>query len=299
MNKLSVLTPTYNRSQNLKTCYASLLLQSNKNFEWIIIDDGSTDDTKQVINEIIKDDKIDVKYIYKKNGGKHTAINQGVKIANSSLTLILDSDDYLSWNAIEKIFECYTKYSESPNICGFTFLKKDGNGQLMGRGFPEEGIYNFIELRINGKYQGEYCDVFFTKYLREYPFSEYEGENFIGESTVWIKISQKYDMVYVNEIIYNAEYLDGGLTKKGRQMRISCPKGGMEYAKTRMLTKCSFRVRMKSGILYNCYGTFLGMNLGSLLKKNEYIILTMFTYPFGVVLYKYWKSRYLLKEVNI
>ena len=292
MENLTVLTPTYNRADTLKKCYTSLISQTNKNFEWLIVDDGSTDNTEQLIKEFAKNDLISINYIRKPNGGKHTAVNNATKLINSLLTIILDSDDYLAVDAIEQIYTHYEIYKDINNICGFTFLKNYPNGEFMGTAFPHEGVYNFIDYRVNGIVKGEYCDVFFTKYLKQYPFSEFKNEKYIGESTVWIKMAEKYEMVAINKSIYIAEYLETGLTKNGRELRIASPLGGMEYSQICMSKRCSVRRRLKSGILYNCYGIIVGMNIISIVKSNNHQILTLLTYPFGLSLYKIWRIKY-------
>lgn len=120
---ITVLTPTYNREKTLKRAYESLLSQSKKDFEWIIVDDGSTDNTKSLIEGFINENKLDIKYIYKTNGGKHTALNVGTNKAKGELLLILDSDDYLSDDAIELCYKYWKKYKDDKTICGMTFLR--------------------------------------------------------------------------------------------------------------------------------------------------------------------------------
>ena len=107
---ITILTPTYNRGENLKKLYKSLLKQKDNRFEWLIVDDGSTDGTKKIIDEFLMDSKINIKYLYKKNGGKHTALNLGIKEINTDLIFIVDSDDYLNDNAIQSINEVHEKY---------------------------------------------------------------------------------------------------------------------------------------------------------------------------------------------
>ena len=107
---ITILTPTYNREKTLKRAYESLLAQTNKDFEWIVVDDGSSDNTKSLIEGFINESKLDIRYIYKTNGGKHTALNVGTAEAKGELLLILDSDDYLSEDAIELSYAYWEKY---------------------------------------------------------------------------------------------------------------------------------------------------------------------------------------------
>lgn len=294
---VTVITPTYNRANLLKRTYDSLIIQSDKRFEWLIIDDGSTDNTKNLIESYIIENIIPIKYIYKENGGKHTAINVGLEIIKTPLVIILDSDDYLTNNALEIIIKYYFKYNNHDNICGFVFLKIYPNGDLNGKLFPiNEQICSFIDRRVNGKIHGDKCEVLYTKYFKKHKFPEYKGEKFISESTVWISMGLKYEMVFINEKIYVAEYLENGLTKQGRKLRISSPNGSMENARIRMNNKSNFIRRFKGGILYSCYGLFAQKKLSVIIRNNEYKLLTIISLPFGYVLYRYWNSKHINKS---
>lgn len=294
MVDITILTPTYNRDNTIRRCYESLLNQEDKNFKWLIVDDGSTDATKSIVTSFIKEKKINIKYIYKKNAGKHTAINYGIKYINSDITLILDSDDYLTNDAIKKVVFYHNKYKKNENICGYSFLKIFTDGKIIGQSYPKnEEISNFIERRVNGKITGDKCEVFYTDCLKEYPFPEFFGEKFIGESTVWIPMALKYDMVHINEGIYVAEYLSDGLTKQGRKMRILCPNGGIEYAKVSMIKTINLKGRIKAAILFNCYSFFANKQIDFNINNKEYKLLIICTIPLGYVLFKYWKYSYL------
>lgn len=296
MSSITILTPTYNRANTLPKCYESLCNQTNQNFKWLIIDDGSIDNTFDVIKGFIDSKAIDLEYIYKNNGGKHTAVNEGVKHIETELILILDSDDYLLPNAIEEINYIAENFGNEQNICGLTLLKSYPNGELMGNEFPNEGRYNYIDYRVNGTVIGEHCDVFYTNILKNFPFTEYEGEKYIGESTAWIKMASEYNMIGVNKVIYVADYLDGGLTKSGKKMRISNPMGGMEYARMCMTKEFTLKRRIKSGILYNSYGTIAGDNAIKRIRYSTPKLLTLLTYPLGFLLSVYWMSKYKVRR---
>lgn len=290
---LTILTPTYNRANYLNKCYKSLLHQTDKNFEWLIVDDGSTDNTSETVKKIISEEQLNIRYIYKGNGGKHTAVNEGVKHIDSDLTLILDSDDRLTENAVEEIYKLAGEYEDEVGICGFTFLKKFPDERLMGDKFPHEGRYNFIEWRTNYVVSGEYCDLFYTKYMREYPFSEYPGEKYIGESTVWIKLAFKYDMVCKNIVIYEAEYIEEGLTKSGRIMRVKCPNGGMEYSNLRMMKRLVPKRKIKASVLYTAYARLLRIPYHKMIKNSNNKKLAILMAPVGMAIAAKWEKEYL------
>lgn len=294
MVAITVLTPTYNRANNLLICYNSLLNQTNNDFEWIIVDDGSTDNTMTTINKIKKENRIRIKYFYKTNGGKHTALNYGINHISTDLTLILDSDDYLVKDAIEQIVFYFDKYRNNSKLCGYSFLKLSPDGFTNGMEFPvDEEISSFIDMRINRKISGDKCEVFLTRCLKEFPFPEFKGEKFIGESTVWIPMSTKYDMVHINKGIYVAEYLDGGLTKMGRKLRFSSPYGGMANSKVCMMKRCRLDYRIKAAILYNCYSFFAKKTITNIPFDSDHAFLTIFTMPIGYFLFIYWKRKYM------
>lgn len=161
---ITILTPTYNRAYTLTRLYKSLAIQSCKEFIWLVLDDGSTDNTEILIKELKQDATFEIRYIKKKNGGKHTAINEGVKEINTILTFIVDSDDYITEDAIETINIMWNKYKSIPQLSGIWFLNKDPNGKVIGDYFPqEEFISDYTRTIINAKICGDksvvYCNL--------------------------------------------------------------------------------------------------------------------------------------------
>ena len=147
---VTVLTPTFNRGGSLNNLYQSLQKQTIKDFEWLLVDDGSTDDTKNIAEEMRKKAEFPMRYIYKENGGKHTALNVGVKQITSELTFIVDSDDKLVPDAIETILQYHKKYKERKDLCGYSFLRRFPDGNINGKSFePDEKVGTYIECRIN------------------------------------------------------------------------------------------------------------------------------------------------------
>ena len=294
MKELTVLTPTHNRAKLLNKCYETLCKQTNKEFIWLIIDDGSIDDTEKVVAKWMTENKIEIKYYKKSNGGKHRAVNYGATFVDTKLTIILDSDDYLITTAIQDIYNLYNLSKNEKNICGFTFLKKYPDESLMGDRFPNNGRYNFIKWRVNGVVTGDQCDVVYSKYLKEYPFSEYDGEKYIGESTLWIKLGQKYDMICENKAIYVAEYLEGGLTKNGRIVRLKSPNGGMEYANLCLIKRSSIKRKIKYAPIYVAYGLLSKKGILEIIKEANTKINVLLAFPVGIYLRKKWRREYKL-----
>lgn len=163
---VTILTPTYNRGYCLDKLYLSLTSQTNKNFEWLVIDDGSTDDTEAVISDFILENKINIRYYKKNNGGKHTALNYGINMIESKLIFIVDSDDWLINTAIDVINEYYVKYS-SKKICGFSFLRAFPDGKInVSFGRNDDYVASYNKVRIYENRIGDMAEVYFTEILK-------------------------------------------------------------------------------------------------------------------------------------
>ena len=267
---ITVFTPTYNRGYLLNRLYQSLCRQNYKEFEWIIVDDGSLDDTSSIVN-IIQDKHpcgdFSIVYYKKENGGKHTAVNTGLQKANGDLFFIADSDDILPPNALHTVAEVWeqTKYDNSiGGICGFDGDINDGS--IIGTGFPEEVHLLNIELsnhinigyidattrdvRFKLKVDGDMKEVFRTSVLREFPFPEINGERFCPEVLVWNRIASKYKLRHINKIIYLVEYQQDGITSAITRSRMNSPIAStMTYAE--MLDyNISLKWKIRSAINY-------------------------------------------------
>ncbi len=292
--ELTVLTPTYNRAHCLSNLYHSLLKQTNKEFEWLIVDDGSTDDTEQLVNVIKLSSPFSINYIKKKNGGKHTALNIGIRLINNDLTFIVDSDDTLTSNAVQVIIDTHKKYKMTPNLCGYSFLRFFPNGKINGKPFKKDNwITNLIEARINNDdANSDKAEVYYTKVLRKYPFPEYPREKFLGEDIIWIRIAKKYDMVHINKGIYVGQYLNEGLTSNRREHNIRSPLGCMNRAKEFIYPKIKFKYRVKGAVQYIVYGKFAGKKLSELVKRSPDKILVIGVAVPALLLQKKWKKQY-------
>lgn len=293
MKTITVLTPTYNRSKNLIDLYNSLSIQSCDDFEWLIIDDGSTDDTNAIVESFIKEASFTITYKKKANGGKHTALNYAYQFINSPLTFIVDSDDKLTPNSIEVVCNTYDKNKDNKKLCGFSFLRGTSTGIQSKSGVPVSGmIENYIDCRINRGIDGDMAEVWYTSCLKEFPFVEFEGEKFLGEDYVWAKMSKKYDVMYSNDIIYIAEYLEEGLTKNRRMHNIQSPKGCVERANAFLETHAKTKVQIKSMLQYQTYGRFAKYSMNELFSRTNRKGLFCLLYLPATALYLNWKRKY-------
>ena len=254
---ISILTPTYNRGKLLLPLYDSLKNLTFEDFEWLIVDDGSEDDTEQYalswIAHNIQNAEFPIRYIKKSNGGKHTAINRGVREANGELILILDSDDTLPEDSLATIAQYYKQckgYKDCAGVCG---LMAHHDGQLIGTGFPKDPMYeSALQFRYaeKGNVTGDLLEVYKTSVMREFPFPEIENEKFCPESLVWNRIANKYKLFCFNKVIYYRDYLEGGLTSKIVRIRMNSPIAStMTY--TEMLDyNISLKWKIRSAINY-------------------------------------------------
>ncbi|WP_298392049.1 glycosyltransferase family 2 protein [Flavobacterium sp.] len=210
---ITVFTPCYNRGSLLPRLYASLLQQSTANFEWLLVDDGSTDDTKAVVASFIAEQKIPISYYYKSNGGKHTAINLGVQKAQGDLFFIVDSDDFLSNDALAVTTHFWEQYKDNSAVCGMIGLSEYTNGQTVGDLFlQDEWQLSFSDFYLKYQLRGDKSVAFKTSVMKAYPFPEAPGIRFVFEDVVWHAMSKSYDVLAVNKVIQYKEYLEEGLS---------------------------------------------------------------------------------------
>lgn len=214
--RVTICTPIYNRAYKILELYESLKLQKNKNFEWIIIDDGSTDEIDEKINIIRKENLIKFLYEKKENGGKHTAINKGMELAKGELFFIVDSDDILTEECIDKIIQNWDSIENKSGFIGVSGNRGYKINKVIGDELKEKFIdCTAFDLRYKFKIKGDKAEAFELEKLKKYKFPEFEGEKFLTEAIVWNRIAKDgYLLRWFNDIIYITEYLDDGLTKK-------------------------------------------------------------------------------------
>lgn len=210
--KVTICTPTYNRSHTLERLYNSLVLQTNFDFIWLIIDDGSFDNTEDIVNRFISENRIKIKYIKQNNGGKHRAVNRGIQIASSEYFAIVDSDDYLLENAVDKIINAFSTIN-SIEFAGISFNRGYTETRIIGSSFQGKYIDATAIERKKHHIHGDKFECFYTNVLKNNQFPTIEGENFMSEIVLWTRIaSQGLKIRWFNEIIYICEYLENGLT---------------------------------------------------------------------------------------
>lgn len=228
---ITVFTPTYNRSHTLNRLYESLCRQSSFDFEWLVVDDGSTDRTKEYFSSL-SENRFAVTYVRQENGGKHRAINRGVKLARGEWFFIVDSDDYLSDEAIETLQKHLTDIENDEKYCGVVGLRVYHNGTTIGTPCNYDVLdTDFLSYRYKYKIRGDRAEVVRTEIIKAFPFPEIAGEFFCTEAVVWNRIAQKYLARYINAPIYICEYLPGGLTDTYKKIMCRSPRSSFLYYK--------------------------------------------------------------------
>ena len=201
----TIFTPTYNRAHTLGRVYNSLKKQTLQDFEWVIVDDGSSDETRTLIESWLNEPpSFPVRYFYQTNRGKHGAINRGVQEANGFFFIILDSDDSCVPEALERLAYHWQTILESERdlFCGVTSLCQDQNGHLVGVPFPGDVVVsNHLEMIYNFRIKNEMWQCVRTAVMRESPFPEIEGLRYVPEATVWARMARAYKTLYVNEML--------------------------------------------------------------------------------------------------
>lgn len=220
---ITVFTPTFNRAHTLKRVFESLQQQTLRDFEWLVVDDGSTDGTPLLIKQWMAIADFPIIYVQQPNYGKHIAFNRGVEKANGSYFLPIDSDDALSPNALEKMLHWLHLIPEQQydSFAGVVALSQYENGEICGELFSESPLdTNSLDLRYIYKKRGECLWLHRTEVLKKFPFPEDLRVRFVPENIVWDAIASEYRIRCINEPL-RIFYQDSGnqITKANPQKK--------------------------------------------------------------------------------
>ena len=286
---ITIFTPTYNRAHILHRLYDSLKNQTVSDFEWLIVDDGSIDDTELIVKKWINENIINIRYIRQENGGKHRAFNNGIKNAKGELFFCVDSDDYVPEDCVKEIIECWAGVKDS-NIAGIVALKTDEKGTLLCDKFPENVIEtNTFDLVRRHNCKGEKSLVYKTLVLKEYPFPEIDGEKFVTECVVYDKIAHSYVMVLLDKVLTICEYQPDGLTNAIFSNMLKNPTGYKIYYKQRIDMAYTLKERLSYVIRYNAFNILSSDKKFNYNGKHKLLVLAI--KPFGWLLTKYYKHN--------
>lgn len=285
--RLTIFTPTYNRSEKLQMLYKSLCKQTSKDFIWIIVDDGSQDDTEKLVKSWKLEGKIDIQYKKQENQGKSVAHNQGVLLTKTEFFCCVDSDDSLVENSIELINNAIKKMKTSDiGIIAFrsvTKVKKKISKNTRVR-FREVG-----KLGITG----DLMLVFRINLLKKYLFPKIENEKFVPEAYVYDQLDQLGEMLIIPRVLYIGEYLEDGYTKNMTKLIMDNPLGYLKWIEQRIDID-----RAKKDIfidLIKYVAVSIYMNKKLIVQESRYPVICLVAYPFG---WLFFKKRYKVKSEN-
>lgn len=292
MPTLTVFTPAFNRAHTLPRTYASLLSQTYLDFEWLIVDDGSSDGTRDLVRGWIEEGKIRIRYIYQENQGMHGAHNTAYKNITTELNTCIDSDDYMPTDAVEKIVTFWKSHG-SDKYAGIVGLDYAEGGGLIGTEFPEE----MKETTLNGFYgnggKGDKKLVYRTDVILRYPeYPLFAGERYFSLGYKYLLIDQDFKLLTLNEPLVIVDYqMDGSSLNMYRQYWNN-PNGFMFLRKEHMRLYPSLKGRFKSCIHYVSHSIRAGKR--EELFNNPCPIMTIFALIPGIALY--YRTLYMVKH---
>jgi len=278
---ITVYTATYNRAYVLENLYNSLLRQSNQSFEWLIIDDGSQDNTHKLVSKWIKDDKIKITYKFQQNKGKMEALNLAHDLISSELNVCVDSDDYLVDDAIEIILCEWEKVKSNKKIAGIVGLDVFKTGEVVGTKFPEDLKYSKFS-HLNKIIKGDKKLVYRTEVVKQYPkYPSIANEKFPAPGYLYRLIDQDYDLYLINKVLCVVEYLNDGLSKNKYAQFKNQPNSFMYYRLEIIRMSDSFLEKYKSAIHYVSSCLFAKKSI----FDNNYMLLTTLALLPGLLLF--------------
>ena len=290
MRQFSILTPTLNRGKYLPRIFKSLCQQDDVDLEWIIMDGGSTDGTKDIVDSF--QNKFSIKFKSRENDGKAAALNCGIQMAESYITLVsLDSEDILCPNVLNTVWSYFDINSGYffHNCAGLSGLCCYENGDIIGKKFPKDYyISDYIRCRENKNIYGDKCDFFATNIIKQYPHPVYENIKYIVESTVYNRIALKYRTLYLNQVFQEKQFFQGGLTMQLNWIKY--PPGSELFYNEASIPPFKLLLQIK-----NCgeYIFFAKINKKKLIYKNA---KNKLVFPLGYISYLTLRIKYFLKR---
>jgi glycosyltransferase involved in cell wall biosynthesis len=289
---LTILTPTYNRAHLLPRLYKSLLAQTCKDFVWLVVDDGSTDGTEELVGNWQTEGSLQIKYIKKENGGKSSALSVGIlSTADTDLIFFCDSDDWLMPKTMETCLAYHKKYKGRSDICGFSFHKQTEDGKYSGGPFPQkEFLEHYHKFQVN-RWHGETAQAFYAHCLKEFMPLDFSGKRKLATEDIrWIPMGFKYRTVYIDEPLQYMEYQADGYSKNMRLHH----NYQAQYQRAYLLQhpEIKFSLRLRGALMANVYARFLGI------KPKRNLLVQLMHLP-GWAVYRIWKWKYGMEEEKV
>lgn len=259
--KLTIFTPTYNREKLLSRTFKSLQEQTSFDFEWLIVDDGSTDGTEELCREWVRRENLfPIRYYKKENGGKCSAINDGLDLARGEWFLVLDSDDFLAPCAVEKISEWVQAIPADGKFCAIgaraTYGGQEPDSPVLEGAYQDCSFFDRYPRKENGFFfiGHDRIWIFKTDVHRKYKYPVYPGEKFMTEAVSWNRMAHEgYRLRCYNEIIGFFEHQGEGLTDNSRNNFLRNPRGyGLWLSEMARYLKFSPSQRFKQVYTFYC-----------------------------------------------
>lgn len=290
MRRLTVFTPTYNRAFCLEQCYESLVRQTCSDFIWLIIDDGSTDNTEALVRSWINQDKIKIRYKWQENKGMHGAHNTAYELIDTELNVCIDSDDYMTDDAIEKIMTFWNQHG-SDQVAGIIGLNSNFDHQIIGTTLPDDlKTSTLYDLYYKYKVTGDKKLIYRTELTRKYPYPLFKDEKYVGLAYKYYRLDTDYPLLLMNEIVCRVEYLPDGSSVNMVHQYIKNPKGFSFYRQELMkLPFVSFTFKFRQAIHY--VSSSLMSRNKRFIKETSHRVLTILAIPLGFTLYAYIKMK--------
>jgi len=287
---LTVFTPTYNRAYCLENCYQSLVRQTCKDFIWLIVDDGSTDNTGDLVEKWKKEDLVEIQYVWQKNQGMHGAHNKAYEVIHTELNVCIDSDDYMPDDAVEKI-TTFWRHHGSDQVSGLIGLDSDIQNNIIGTELPDylekSTLFN---LYYKHGVRGDKKLVYRTELTKQYPYPIFQNEKYVGLAYKYYMLDKEYEMLLMNEVICCVEYLPDGSSLNMLKQYKKNPKGFAFYRMELMklpFSGPSYKFRQAIHYVSSCFMT----SNSSFIKESPEKVLTVLAIPFGILLYLYINSK--------
>lgn len=297
MPLLTIFTPTYNRAYILHRCYESLKRQSCKDFIWLIADDGSTDNTRQMVqNWQAQNNGFTIKYLYQENQGMHGAHNLAYDHIDTELNTCIDSDDYMPDEAVEKIINFWKSCNKDQSIAGFLALDAYENGEIIGTRFPENIMSaTYYDYYYNFGVKGDKKFILRSELAKRYPYPLFKGEKYVNLATKYSLLDIDFKFLNLNTVVCIVNYLEDGSTLNMFRQYVNNPKG---FAYSRRIcmalpyTGIKFRFLQAVHYTSSCIISKDRLWLANSPRKG----LTVLALPAGILLYSYIKIKAGRKE---
>lgn len=287
MKKITVFTPTFNRAHLLPRLYESLCAQTSQDFLWMLIDDGSTDNTQELVEAWTKENKIEIQYFFKQNGGMHTGHNLAYQNIQTELNVCIDSDDYMPVDAIELIVRKWEGVANKEKLAGIIGLDAFKNGELVGTKIPEHlNQGNLYDLYKIHQVKGDKKIVLRTEVVKQYPaYPEFEGEKLVPLGLLYLMIGKNYDWLYTNEVYCIVEYQEDGSSNSILKQYKQSPKGFAYARKVKIQYLGDFKNQFKNHI--HLISSAIFAKDIQLAFQGVNPLLTILALPFGLLLNLY------------